>query len=215
MQFLRKAFDLGAIGILNELTLTLKYGDLSLVVINEVQPLPILVEVKKSGKLNQRGMRQIDSLKKLSDYLLKDVPIDLYHDGQVMQRIGSYSEEISYPHLIPGMFEEARKNMYSSKKVEDGLFYHVIDTKVSEEELALILSKFPAREPILQFSRNFIYAEQGYTPLSITVGKPENYWDLLMGNFEILTIADFSVIEKKLNEMDCKISYLEEDQFIF
>jgi len=74
LEIVKKAFDLGRVAILNDLTHCLRYGDVTLIRDGSFA----FVEAKSGQTVNQRGKRQVAANDMIREYLRTDRVVGLY-----------------------------------------------------------------------------------------------------------------------------------------
>ncbi len=122
-RLLRKIFEQGGIGILNDLTHCLRYGD---IIAGQGNRLFAIFEVKSGTHRNQRAKRQFASINKLAGYLKTDTTHELYGMRGKFQRIAVCGEEAHNRKRLDSIIRQARKCGLSWEEVEPGLFYVVM-----------------------------------------------------------------------------------------
>lgn len=188
------AYKKGGIAILNDLTSSLKYCDLTLI---KEDGNNLAIEIKSSGNYNNRVTRQKTNAEKIFAYLSEDITENLYGNEGKIQRVSFESEEINYIFEINELIDTSRKIGFASKLVEPGVLYFVAH-KDPGKSFLLTEEIEPKKliNPHAYFVNGMKLNELGYLPFSLSISNPENYFDFLQGNFVINIFIDYNVISK-------------------
>ncbi|MSQ21719.1 MAG: hypothetical protein EXR53_00190 [Dehalococcoidia bacterium] len=114
-RLLQKVFNLGGIGILNDLTHCLRYGDITAV---RGDSLLAIVEVKSGRNRNQRARRQSTGIERIVDYLKTGTTRDLYGIQGEFKRFAVRGEEVNHRERMDAIIRKARKDGLSWEEVE-------------------------------------------------------------------------------------------------
>lgn len=210
---LRSAFQLGGIAILNDLTNSLRYFDITFIKsIDEWIPFEI-----KSGKhKTKRDVRQEENYKRLISYLFEDVPQEILQKGIKSTRVPLKNNVVDYISEVNRLIAKAKKVGLVVEQVEKGLVYVInYDKPFNSQELNSKLSKQNLVSPI-PFSLNQTHINDfGYYPLPLIFEKSEYYIDLIKNKLEIFVFFDFNVWKKKLNRKHYKLELSEDENNMF
>ncbi|MDM1499046.1 hypothetical protein [Myroides odoratimimus] len=198
------AFKNGSIAIMNDLTSSLKYGDI-MIVFPEGSYIP--VEVKSSNSYNERLQRQNEKAKKIFNYIDKDETDELYDIKGNIRRVSMVSNEINYIEDLNELIVKSKVNNSAYKTIEKGLNYLVTYKDIPDTEyLFKNMSK-----PIVLFVNSFKLINQAYYPFSLSIKDPENYFSFINGECLIVVAIDYDVIHDISEKYGFKCVYLEED----
>lgn len=194
----RKIFKKGGIAILNDLTSSLKYCDITL--ITEDGYVPIEIKSSKNNN-NKRVLRQKSNAEKIFKYLTEDKIEELYDIKTTMHRISLKTNEENYIKDINLLIEESKENGVASKLVEEGVLYFVAHSDPNNFEiLSKQLQVNKLDKPVAFIVNHMKLNELGYYPFSLSISNPENYFDFIAGNFVIAICIDYDVIQKIATE---------------
>lgn len=203
----KKAYKTNIVAILNDLTSSLKYCDITLCTSNG---LFFPLEVKSSDAKNSRIERQEKNAEKVFKYLREDVVENLYGNEGIMQRHELGSKEINHVLKLNQAIEVSKINGYEFISVEKGLSYLVAHNHKKDFRNKLdehVKSNFKKPMP---FSLNEMkFLDQGHYPFSLSLFDPKNYLDFLKGNYVIMVFVDYNIIEKLSKKYKFKVDFVE------
>jgi len=189
---LRGAYESGKIAILNDVTNSLRYGDITI-----PDVIPIAIEVKTGKKRNKRVIRQADKHKKVMDYLINDRVDGLYHE-ETMERHCCHSNPKNNIDEINQVIDKAYENGYNFTKIEEGLYYCAI---VSDNcSVTNVLDEVTIKSPIVFFLNGEKYDVLAYYPLTLAITDPEHIFDFYSGKLVIIVFVDFEVIKERMKD---------------
>ena len=128
LEIVKKAFDLGRVAILNDLTHCLRYGDVTLILDGSFA----IVEAKSGQTLNQRGKRQAAANHMIREYLRTDRVVDLYGIDHEFHRIDLAHPEVNHIPALQAMIDEAFERGGCYRELEPGLHYMVDAGKATD-----------------------------------------------------------------------------------
>jgi len=210
LRILRLVFSSGHVGILNDLTNCLRYGDVSIL----VRGRKLIVEAKSGHRGNTRTQRQKSELENIANYLTYDRSDKLpYIEGEV-QRLVTHSPEINHGDRLNSIITRACESTgkYCFEEVEPGLYYGA--TYVANTDMfGLLLSK-PPGSLIFSLINELKYSGLGYYPFSLSIYEPTAWYDFYSGNLMIIVAIDTKVMEEKLSREGISIKLTAEwDRF--
>ena len=198
-KILRKAYGVGATVVLNDLTHTLRHGDIA-VFRPDLWPeggSPFqLIEVKsRRGGDAARTSRQMDAAKKVFHYISTD---EKEAENGLWQRV-SIKEEPQYH------FTDATRLMcnlppagWLVEEVEPGLYYVLIDCAY-EGSYEAIFGKILGRGKSMMLSVNDMKkATLAYYPFPLSVEDPEALMRFYNGKFVMFAIVDLEKVNERL-----------------
>jgi len=191
LKALRTVFSLGRIGIMNDLTNCLRYGDISVIKDGKVH----IIEVKSGKYLNSRAQRQSAEARKVVNYLTKGDTDGLYEINGKFQRIGLHSPEVHHRDQLNALISSAMKNETSYAEVEHGLHYLVL-TKFHADVFDLLSNKCKGK-PIVSIVNETKYDRTGYYPFSLSIYDSEAWYAFHCDKLVICVLVDSAVIENE------------------
>jgi len=208
LEILRGLFESGRIGILNDLTNCLRYGDISV----SIEGKQYIFEIKSSKSRNSRTQRQLTEARRLTNYLTKDEADNLYGVKGEWQRTSLHSQEVHHRDLLNSVISNAVKNGTSYAKVEDGLYY-VVSKKFHPEILDLV-SRECKGKPIISIVNDYKYTCVGYYPFTLSIYDSEAWYNFCCGKFVIIVVVDSGVVKQKLRSMGLGIEFHFDQEFV-
>jgi hypothetical protein len=212
---LRKAFGIGATVVLNDLTHTLRHGDLA-VFRPDLWPdggSPcFLIEVKSGrGGDAARASRQKTAANKVSDYLFTD---KRESENGLWQRI-SVKEEPQYH------FADATRLMcrlphagWLVEEVEPGLHYALIDCAHDEISYETIFGEIFSRGKPFMLSVNEMKQQTlAYWPFPLSIDDPEALFRFYNGDFVMFVIVDLEKAGERLSRHSLQLASSGYDDF--
>jgi hypothetical protein len=200
-KILRKAFEIGATVVMNDLTHTLRHGDIT-AFRPDLWPdggSPFLLIEAKSGGAggHRRTARQLGAVKQVFDYLSTD---KREAEGGVWQRV-SLIEAPQYH------FEKATRMMttlthggWLLEQVEPGLHYLLIDSAYPAGNYDPIFRELLASGPHFSvLSVNDMKKRQlGYYPFPLCIQDPEALFRFYNGEFVMFVFVDIDYVNLTL-----------------
>jgi len=192
--------------ILNDITNSLRYGDITCI----KGGLPTIFEVKSSppDRGNPRTQRQIDRARKLLKYFEDDQAEGVYpgQGSAILNRCELVVEEEHHRKKLTALIIEAfalKKNL--TNIIEDGLYYHV---SASVRTGLASLSQVPEGRHICAFFLNADkYVAQAYYPFTLSISNPESLFAFYAGLCVITVFIDFDVIKRELAKRGIQTSF--------
>ena len=212
MQMFRYSFKNGIIAILNDLTSSLRYADITLITKEGVK----YVEVKSSENRNSRTDRQKENAEKVFNYLETDISEDLYGIGQKMQRRELGSPEINYLTTINELIEISKSEGFVYRLVEPGVLYFISHSDPSiDRDITSVFKDNGIKMPIAFMLNAMKFPEQGYYPFALSISNPHNYLDFLEGHFTIIIFVDMRYVDKIAKRFKFIREPSDDPQFVF
>jgi len=191
LKALRTVFSLGRIGIMNDLTNCLRYGDISVPKDGKLY----IFEVKSGNYPNSRTQRQFTEARKVSNYLTKGETDGLYGINGQFQRISLHSPEVHHRDQLNALISSAMKNETSYAEVEDGLYYLVL-SKFDAGVFDLLSNKCKSK-PIFSMVNEIKYDSAGYYPFSLSIYDSEAWYAFHCDKLAVCVLIDSTVIENE------------------
>ena len=185
---LRKLVEGGCPCVLCDLTNTIRYGDICVMVEDD----PILIEVKASRTKNRRRARQLKNLKTLREFYKTDASSGLRGFPSVY-RIATRSVPYSFEEELNECIEESYERDYALKSPEPGVCYVAISGEVRVEE---VFGQVNLTEP-LWFSLNEAKRDRAwspYYPFTLLIRSERALYDFMLGRLFVMVLLDVAVI---------------------
>lgn len=210
LRILRLVFSSGHVGILNDLTNCLRYGDISIL----VRGRKLIVEAKSGHSGNPRTQRQKSELENIANYLTYDKSDKLpYIEGDV-QRLATHGPEINNRDQLNSIISRAHrsKSKHYLEEVEPGLYYGA--TYIANTDMFSLLLGKPPGSLIISLINELKYSGLGYSPFSLSIYEPTAWHDFYSANLMIFVAIDIKLIEEKLSREGISIKLTAEwDKF--
>lgn len=208
---LRQVFAKGYIGILNDLTHSLRFGDVTMFLAAELSPhSPFNVIEVKSGSLNSRARRQMKAMEDTMTYLRTDTKIigdiTFLRDSTQREPTGHGGE---FVRLVGRMNE----NGWAQAQVEPGLEYLVISAE-KEPSLDEILSPTPTLNSkcVLCFN-DAKYVHAGYYPFPLSLSDADVLFRFYDAQFVGLAVVDMQQVNSALRSRGLSVALAKDDEF--
>ena len=185
---LRRLVEAGYPCVLCDLTNTIRYGDICIM----VQSDPILIEVKSSGTRDRRRTRQLRNLKTLQEFFKTDASSGLRGFSSIY-RIAVQNEPYSFEKDLNECIDESYERNYVLKSPEPGVCYIAISGDVQLED---IFRQVNLAEPLL-FSLNEVKRTRAwspYYPFTLLIRSERALYDFMLGRLFIMVLLDVAVI---------------------
>jgi hypothetical protein len=196
----RELLRRGYVAILNDLTNSLRHGDITV----PVDGLPLLIEVKRGEAANVRRVRQAEQLHTIGKYLSTDVTDTLYGLTGRFLRSESQSREVTHTDRLNEMIAELSESPTVTGEVEPGLYYVAVGPQAAEEErdaaIIAALRRCNAM-PGVGLANFFKFAERGYYPFTLSIRDPYALYSFYQGQILIWVVIDGAVL-RSLFERD-------------
>lgn len=204
---LREVFKRGGVAILNDITNSLRYADITIVKYG----LPLFVELKTSQNQNERTVRQNEKIKKIANYLLTDTVKDLYtDDNTIMQRKPLKSVPKILKKQINLTIDEAKKQGSYLIKAETGLYYFATYGKNFNH----MIPDNHMKNPFLILLNDFKFEQTSYYPFSLTFDNPETIFDFYHGRLVVGVLIDMERLPSFFRRRNFDINWHNDSSFI-
>jgi hypothetical protein len=193
LEALRTVFARGHIGILNDLTNCLRYGDISVVKNGRL----VIFEVKSGKSRSRRTDRQSRKAREITEYLTTDRTKRLYNMEGEFRRISTHSQETDHSSALNTLIAQAMAQGTATATVENGLHYIVVATHTSQAlDLVETVGGKCKGKPIIAVVNEIIHANQGYWPFTLSISSSEALYRFYSNALTILVLVDSEVIEE-------------------
>jgi len=203
----------GVVCIFNDITNSLRHGDLTLPVAGK----PQLLELKsgKSSKKNDRAQRQNERANNILKYINEDIGRNVYpvQGDQVMYRRELANKEKNYQKRVTNLLVRAvSKNENITAKIENGLYYIILtnDDETMEKELEKLPKDFL---PVMIFVNNLKKIKQGYLPFSLIIGDANALFEFYSGQCSIAVFLDANLIQAELTNSGFEVEFLNDPEY--
>ena len=195
---LRKLVEAGYPCVLCDLTNTIRYGDICIM----VQDDPILIEVKSSRTKDRRRTRQLRNMKTLREFYKSDASSGLRGFPSVY-RIATRSVPYSFEEELNECIDESYERDYALKSPEPGVCYIAISRAVRVED---VFSEMNLAEPLL-FSLNEAKRTRAwspYYPFTLLIRSERALYDFMLGRLFVVVLLDVAVIR----DLVCSLGWI-------
>ena len=186
---LQRLVDGGYPCVLCDLTNTIRYGDICVLVEDD----PILIEVKSSGTKNQRRGRQLKKMRTLREFY----QTDMFHGLRgfsTVHRVATRSVPRSFDMELNECIDESYERDYALKSPEPGVCYVAISGDVRLED---VFRQAYLTEPWL-FSLNEAKRNRAwspYYPFTLLIQSERALYDFMLGRLFVMVLLDVAVIK--------------------
>lgn len=217
LAMLRRVFEVdGALAILNDLTNSLRYGDLTIVSKGFCGP----VEVKSGRYTSRRDKRQRENLENMNRYLVEDRTEGLYGIPGETVRSDIVTEERNHVDDLNKLIEKSYKDGFAFSKIEEGLYYYVVDgghagswdfENDSPSGFQLLLDEFDGKQPMLFFINRNKFSTQGRFPYTLSIRDPQALFDFYCGWLHVNVIVEVETMSARFVAHGLKMNFVEDE----
>ena len=207
-KILREAFAAGATVVMNDLTHTLRFGDITLFR-PDLWPdggSPFVWFEVKSGRGGDasRMLRQQAASEHIGNYLATD---RREADGGVYQRVELLNEPVYHFEVVSRLMSTLPRGGWLLEEIEPGLHYILIDGERKQEGYEEIFGS------VLKQSRSFLLnvnemkqLQRGYYPFPLSISDPEALYRFLNGEFVMFVVVDLDQANRQLSGRSVTVS---------
>jgi hypothetical protein len=211
---LRKAFEMGATVIMNDLTHTLRHGDITVFrpdLWPEGESPFLLIEVKSGrGGDRTRTSRQIAATEQIFSYLETD---KREANGGLWQRVSVNEHPKYHFEEVTRMMTDLPKGGWLLEQVEPGLHYALIDC-AREKAYDRIFGDLFSRGRAFLMSVNDMKKHQlAYYPFPLCIHNPETLFRFYNGDFVMFVIVDLNRVNEAMAKYSMKVALSGSDEF--
>ena len=189
---LRHTFEVGAVGVLNDLTNSLRHGDITVFREDGVFG---LVEVKSGrGGKRSRAERQVAAAERVLAFLRDDR--DETESGEIRIRHAWATEPVYHLEAINGLIAEVPANGWVHREVEKGLHYLVIADEVADEAMSNVLGHIGNRKAVVFLANNYKRLGVAYYPFILSMSDADKLYSFYNGEFVIVVLADIDTLSE-------------------
>ena len=211
-EIVRSMFRSGVIAILNDLTNTLRYGDVTAITENGFKLLEVK-SIKSELHLTDRIVRQAGALEKIERFLVTDRVIGLYEIPTEVFRSPLKLEEVNYRAELNELIEEALVRRHAWRQIEEGLFYYVdYGGNQFAHEATQTIAQRCIGKPTVFYDEGRL-GNVGYFPYTLSITKPEALFAFYSGELSIFVVIDLGAIVSKLTEKGIDVQFGNDDEW--
>ncbi|HKP05362.1 MAG TPA: hypothetical protein VJU77_18580 [Chthoniobacterales bacterium] len=207
---LRKAFDMGAVAVMNDLTTCLRHGDLTFLTRSGQ---PGLMELKSGTSARARDRRQAQRLTELCDYLTSDVTRVIFGNDREVRRVAAWGKVTDHTEAITGLLQR-RTNGTVRIIAEPGLAYVVAHTETDPAEVFGAMTDGLAEKPLVFFLNDMKWEPAGYFPFTLTMRDPEGLFAFYCGDIVVFVILDLGVFKARMGEAGLSATFEDEAEYV-
>ena len=200
-QVLRRALRDGHPAILNDLTLSLRYGDITVPGGRGA----LILELKDTSHTTARSHRQAAALSKMQAYLETDRTSDLYDLAGPMVRTATDVEEADHRAAVNDMIRTAKTGPALWRRVEPGLWFGAIWAE------GKLMDSAPLGEcigrPIACIVNQFKWEERAYVPFTLSFTDPDAVTAFYSGELVVGAVLDTGVLTEHLAQRGVGVAY--------
>ena len=199
----RDAWSKGAPVILNDLTNCIRYGDLAL----PKEGRFLLLELKTSQNISERGKRQMEALASMRDYLNTDQADGLFGAPGLTIRAPMHAEEVDHCEALNALIARSEGLGYAFDEVESGLFYFVgRDDSGISKFFDFAIGKCRGA-PVICTANDGKFAGAGYSPFTLSIADPTAAFDFWAGRLVIVVLIDRQEISDTFARRDRRVEF--------
>jgi hypothetical protein len=199
----------GAIAILNDLTHSLRYSDLT--VMGEGGTF-MLMEIKSGrGGKHSRTKRQVAAASRVMEYLTEDKIQGLYQPETLMLRRAVNTEPSYNTKAINRLIRETGVDSWTREEVEPGLRYLVISGEPSAN-MDEILGPASGKR-LVMFVNNFKYSKYAYYPFILSFDDPESIVRFYEGDISVIVMVDLEFVAARLRSVNIDFRVTSDDEW--
>ena len=206
---LRAAIARGIPVLLCDLTNTIRYGDICLLVQND----PRLIEIKSSGTRDRRSVRQKRRLKKLAEFYDAD-KLAGFRGFPLVERAALRTTIVSYEKEFNQCISDAYDQGYASISPEPGVQYIALMAS-NGGRISEIFGQISFSEPWL-FNLNEVKANSAWTPyrpFTLLIESGPALYDFVLGRLFLLVVLDVGAIKDCARSMGYIPEFIPESDY--
>ena len=192
---LQALLDGGCPSVLCDLTNTIRYGDICVLVADD----PIILEVKSSGTKNRRRTRQLRNMRTLREFYETDISHGL-RGFSTLHRIATRSVPNSFEVEFNQCIDESYERGYALASPEPGVCYVAITGDVEVED---VFNQVNLTEPWLftlnEAKRNRVWSP--HYPFTLLIRSEHALYDFMLGRLSLMALLDVVVMKDLVHAM--------------
>jgi len=202
LKTLKKIYEFGSYGILNDLTNSIKYGDIT----TEKDGKPILIEVKSSGNINPRIERQRKDIEQAMSIIKLDEIDDFMGGSKKFKRIYTSIPEENHLDDLRELISTAFLHGVAYGIVEEGLLY-IVHYKSNDFINGFSLMKEKIIDPYIFYINGMKDVRENYTPFSIIFSDEISLMEFYAGNLIISVVVDKYILSNLMEDNGYKLDF--------
>ncbi len=214
LTLLKQMCDSGLIGILNDVTNCLRYGDITAF---DKNGRAVMAEIKSTVRDNPQQRRQLQKAEGIATYLTTGKGKDIYLDGYDIVRVDAHAPELHYLDEINQLIAQARIQSLASRQVEPGLMYLAVKSTVQALQDIQVCLDQTARSmttPLMFVLNEHKYDTLGYYPLTLSIADPQAVYEFYAGDLCLVVIADLGVVFRRASAKGYQLKFIAGDHSV-
>lgn len=200
LEELERFFNQGDFAILNDITNSLRFGDITV----EKDGKPHLVEIKTSVHSNARIRRQEKDLNERMELIHNDYVENLFGSDKKLKKITSSTPEKNYVSGLEELIDIAIQKSKVSTKIEEGLTYIVIYKSNDFEFIKELIEKM--NEPKVIYINSMKGLEENYIPFPNLISDSKALMEFYNGNLILMVVIEMGAVRNKLENFGYELS---------
>ncbi|MDU6981728.1 MAG: hypothetical protein E6361_10320 [Clostridium perfringens] len=205
---LKSIFDEGGFAILNDITNSLRYGDITV----DDNGKPLLLEIKSSSNKNKRIIRQQQDIDHRMEMINNDYLESFLGTDKKFKRVYSNTAEVNYIEELQTLIDKAILNGSIVKEMEEGLVYNIEYKPKNSDSVRAIVETM--KEPKVFFLNEFKNINENYTPFPMVIKNNNHLMEFYSGNLLIILFIDLEIIKRKIEEKGYLFDINKDKEFI-
>lgn len=212
IRIVRALFGAGGVAILNDITNSLRYGDVTFV---RQDGSFGLIEAKSGSTTGERGRRQHKALEKMRRYLADDRTVGLYSVPGPVRRVAVNQTPTHHRLLIRAMMRSAIEEAKARfQRAEEGLWYFVCPAARSRAETLVSYIHDNVSVPWLFVLNDVKFSLQGHYPFTLSIGDPDILFALYAGDVFVVVVLDLKAIQSALHSVGLTAVVHDADDYV-
>lgn len=212
LKIFKSYFDSGEFAILNDITNSLRFGDITI----SKNGKPDIIEVKTSNFIDKRVIKQQNDIKNKLNAIHNDY-IENYQDANLtFMRVHSKEDEINYIEMLQNMIKESLSSGESFTEIEEGLIYMILNniTPQNEQEITgKLKDKFKHFKNPYPFCLNVLKSlNENYTPFPLIIKDSIALKKFYANRLMIIIMVDIDILKYKLNLLGYTLNTLADEE---
>lgn len=205
---LKSIFELGGFAILNDITNSLRYGDITV----DNNGVPQLLEIKSSDNKNERIIRQQKDIGLRMEMLNNNSLESFLGTDRKFQRVYLKKVEVNYIEELQELIDEAINKGSVVKEMEEGLVYSIYYKQNNFNDINTILSRMA--KPKIFYINMMKNVNENYTPFPMIIKNNDYLIEFYEGNLIISIFVDIEVIKRKIQNKGYLFNVNENGEFV-
>jgi hypothetical protein len=203
---LREVFRRGGIAILNDLTHSLRYGDIT--VLSESGF--FIIECKSGGGSFDRFERQARSADSVMSYLRTDSTEGLADQNIPLRRFETHATLRTHLSELNKLLEVADSE-FLMREVERGQHY-IVARSLPPDRLNEAFAKFNRSPLTICFLNDLKFNQYAFSPFTLSLANPKRLLDFYRGEFVVMIAIDFDVVVEQFAAHGLVVARTEDEE---